>query len=104
MAQRIAYEQKMLCGKWIEQQADFASVLQGVDFCADMNAKTGAYRYRVKVVSDTDTVQEGTADSQHSELIERLEGIIKTAATLEFIAEQVKAAMREAASEAASGT
>jgi hypothetical protein len=72
MAQRIAYEQKMLCGKWVEQQADFPSVLKGVDFCADMNAKAGAYRYRVKVVADPNGSNEAAPRSaRYDEIMAR---------------------------------
>jgi hypothetical protein len=72
MYQRIAYEQKMLCGKWVEQQADFASVLQAVDFCADKNEQTGAYRYRVKVIADPNVSNEAAPISaKYDELMVR---------------------------------
>lgn len=68
MTQRIAYEQKMLCGKWVELAQEFDTVLEGVDFCADMNAATGAYRYRVKVIG---TPEMGQESARYDELMAR---------------------------------
>lgn len=49
---RIMHEEKLNNGQWFLIYNEFSRVLEAVDYCADMNEKAGAYKYRPYITTD----------------------------------------------------